>query len=174
MYLRRQRFNCAHDVVVAGTAADVTGEVVTDFTLRRIRVSLEQLADAHDHTRRAEAALQCVVFVESRLNRMQYPTARRETFDCRDRRSIRHHRENRTGFDGQSIDIDGAGAALRRVATDVRSRETEIVSQHMNQKLPRFDGSRVTEAINVLTVWCFSSVSIIHSSDSEPRSGISK
>jgi len=29
-----------------------------------------------------------------------------------------HHSENRTGFDGLSIDIDGAGAALRRVATE--------------------------------------------------------
>ena len=47
-----------------------------------------------------------------------------------------------------SPSISRVQAALRRVATDVRSRETEIVSQHMNQKLPRFDGSRVTEAID--------------------------
>jgi hypothetical protein len=93
--------------------------------------------------------LQCVVLVKSRLNRVQCAAARRDTFDCSDRRSIGHYCENRTGFDGLSINIDGAGAALRRIATDVRSCETKIVSQQMNQKLPRFNGSRVTDAIHV-------------------------
>src|SRR5713101_4823258 len=124
--LRRQRCNCAHDIGIAGAAADVAGEVVTDFALRWMRILLEQLADAHDHPRRAEAALQCVVLMERSLNRMQRAAARRQTFDGRDRRPVCHHGENRTGFDGLSVDIDGAGAALRRVATDMGPCETEI------------------------------------------------
>ena len=101
-----------------------------------MRVLLEQLADAHDHPRRAEAALQRVVLMESRLYRMQCATARRQTFDGRDRRSIRHHGKHRTGFDGLPVDIDGAGAALRRIATDMGSCKAEIVSQQMDQQLP--------------------------------------
>ena len=128
MGLRGKGFNRAHDVAVAGTAADIAGEVVADFALGRVRVLLEQVADSHDHPRRAEAALQGVVLMKGRLNRMQC-AAWRETFDRRDRGSVGHHSENRTGFDGLSIDIDGAGAALRRVATDMGSGEAEIVSQ---------------------------------------------
>jgi hypothetical protein len=86
--------------------------------------------------------------MERRLNRMQC-AAWRETFDRRDPGSVGHHSENRTGFDGLSIDIDGAGAALRRVATDMGSSEAEIVSQQMNQELARFDRSGPTHAVNV-------------------------
>jgi hypothetical protein len=73
----------------------------------------------------------------------------RETFDRRDPGSVGHHSENRTGFDGLSIDIDGAGAALRRVATDMGSCESEIISQQMNQELARFDRNGPTHAIDV-------------------------
>src|SRR6266478_5101672 len=147
--LRCQRCNCAHDVGIAGAAADVAGEVVTDFALGRMRVVFEQQADAHDHPRRAEAALQCVVLMERRLYRMQCATTRRQAFDGRDRRSIRHYGKHRAGFDGLSVDIDGAGAALRRVATDMGSCEAEIVSQQMDQQFSGFDRSALNDAIDV-------------------------
>src|SRR5712671_5511142 len=77
MRLRGKGLNCANDVGVTGTAADVAGELVADFALGRILVLLEQLAHRHDHPRRAEAALQGVMLVKSRLHRMQGATARR-------------------------------------------------------------------------------------------------
>src|SRR5260370_30481120 len=149
MRLRRQRFNGAHDVVVAGAAANVAGEVVPDFPPRRVRVFLEQLAHAHDHPRCAETALQSVMFMESRLDRMQGATTRCEAFDGRDRGSICHDRENRAGFDGLAVDIDGAGAALRRVATDMGSGEAEIVPQQMDQKFSRLDRSGLTDTLDL-------------------------
>jgi hypothetical protein len=87
--------------------------------------------------------------MKSCLNRMQGASAGRETFDCRDRRTVGHHSENRAGFDGLSIDIDGAGAALRRVATDMGSCEAEIIPEQMDQKLARFDRGGLTHAIDV-------------------------
>src|SRR5271170_2961700 len=99
MSLRYQSFNRADDVVVAGATADVAGQVVANFAFGRIRMLLEQLADAHDHSRRAEAALQCVMLLKGRLNRMQ-PIRRREALDRRDRRSVGHDSENGAGFDG--------------------------------------------------------------------------
>jgi len=70
----------------------------------------------------------------------------------RDPGSVGHHSENRTGFDGLSIDIDGAGAALRRVATDMGTREAEIISQQMNQELARFDeAARRTPLTSIVT-----------------------
>src|SRR5690606_5018567 len=66
------RLDRLHDVVVAGAAADVALELVAD------RVLVEALAEpvhhvdrGHDHARRAEAALEAVVLVESLLHRMQ-------------------------------------------------------------------------------------------------------
>jgi len=53
----------------------------------------------------------------------------------------------RTGFDGLSIDIDGAGAALRRVATDMGSREVEVISQQINPRVCAFDRSGLTHAM---------------------------
>jgi hypothetical protein len=141
MCLRCERFNRAHDIVVAGATADVAGQVVAYFALGRMGVQLQELANAHDHPSRAETALQGVVLLEGRLNRMQLTVARREALNRRDRRSIGHHRENRAGFDRLPIDIDGASAALRRVATDMRSGEAEIVSYQVNQQFPRLDGN---------------------------------
>src|SRR5258708_38986792 len=100
MRLRRQRFNGAHDVVVAGAAANVAGEVVTDFTLRRVRGFLEQLAHAHDHPRCAETALQSVMFMEIRLERMQGATTRCEASDGRDRGSTPLDCQNRPRVNG--------------------------------------------------------------------------
>src|SRR5882757_2358710 len=134
MRLRGEGLNRAYDVGVAGTAADIAGEVMANFALGRVGVLGEQLPDRHDHAGRAEAALQGVVLMEGRLNRMQSAAAGREPFDRRDRRTVRHHGENRTGLDRLSIDIDGAGAALRSVAADMGSCEAEIVSKQMNQK----------------------------------------
>src|SRR5258708_21397131 len=147
MRLRGEGLNCAYDVGVAGTAADIAGKVMADFTLGRMRVLLEQLVDSHDHPRSTETALQGVVLMESRLNRMQSAIAGRESFDRRDRRTVRHHGENRAGFDRLSIDINGAGAALRGVAADMGPREAEIVSKQIYQKLARFHRSGVTHAV---------------------------
>src|SRR5258708_30396644 len=126
MRLRGEGLNCAYDVGVAGTAADIAGKVMADFTLGRMRVLLEQLVDSHDHPRSTETALQGVVLMESRLNRMQSAIAARESFDRRDRRTVRHHGETRPGFDRLSIDINCAVAALRGDAADIDPREAQI------------------------------------------------
>src|SRR5678816_4731609 len=106
-----------------------------------MRVACEQLTDRHDHPGRTEPTLQGVVLMEGRLDRMQGAVAGCEAFDGRDRRTVGHDGEHRAGFDRLSIDIDGAGAALRRVAADVGSGQTEIVAEKMNEKLARFDRS---------------------------------
>src|SRR5258708_28488367 len=85
------------------------------------------------------------MFMESRLDRMQGATTRCEAFDGRDRGSIRHDCENRAGFHGLAVDIDGAGAALRRVASDMGSGEAEIVPQQMDQKFSRLDRGCLTD-----------------------------
>jgi hypothetical protein len=126
---RRKGLNRTYDVVVAGAAADVTAQAVANFVLARVRILLEQLADPHNHSWRAEPALQRVVLVECRLNWVQRTAGGSQAFDGRDGRSIGHHRQYGAGFDSLSIDVDGAGAALGRIAADmgpVRSRSSRM------------------------------------------------
>jgi DNA-binding HxlR family transcriptional regulator len=161
MCLRYQCFNRADDVVVSGATTDVAGQVVANFAFGRIRVLLKQLADAHDHSRRAEAALQCVMFLKGRLNRMQ-PIRWREALNRRDRRPVGHNRKNRAGFDGQAIDINSAGAALRGVATDVGPGQTEIVAQEMNQEFAWLNRNAAAVSVDVDCHFVSFSVSFGH------------
>src|SRR6185312_15109417 len=59
------------DVLIAGAAADVAGDADPDFLLARRGILLEQPLRAHDHARRAEAALQAVHHAKTFLQRRQ-------------------------------------------------------------------------------------------------------
>src|SRR3954462_7827731 len=59
----------AHDVVVAGAAAEVALEPVADLFLARVRVAPEEVGGGHDHAGRAVAALERVVVPERLLER---------------------------------------------------------------------------------------------------------
>src|SRR3546814_10902609 len=59
------------DVVVAGAAADVAFQLVANGILVRVRMALHEVDGAHDHDRRAEAALQGMMLAEGFLHRMQ-------------------------------------------------------------------------------------------------------
>jgi len=58
---------------------------------------------------------------------MHGAVGRGEAFDRDDRSSFRLRRENRAGLDRTAVDVHGAGAALARVAADVRAGEAEFV-----------------------------------------------
>src|SRR5215467_5991304 len=59
------------DVVVTGAAAEIALEPVADLVLRRARIALEKLGGGHDHSRRAEPALQTVLLPERVLDRVE-------------------------------------------------------------------------------------------------------
>jgi hypothetical protein len=60
--------------------------------------------------------------------------------------AVRLHREHRAGFHRLVIEVDGTGAAMRRFAAYVRSGETEMLAQKVNEQGPgldqRVDGPR--------------------------------
>src|SRR5262245_64509481 len=66
---RRDRL---HDVVVAGTAADVAFQLMANGVLVEVvALAVHDVDRRHDHARRAIAALQPVVLAERLLHRMQ-------------------------------------------------------------------------------------------------------
>ena len=127
-----------HDVLVARATAQITGHPVPDFFFGRTRIFLQQPIRARDHAGRTKAALQAVFLHEAFLQRMQF-AALRKTFDGQQFRAVGLYREHRAGLHRHAIDIDRAGAAVGRVATNVRSGMQAFFTQCVNQQFARFD-----------------------------------
>src|SRR3984957_1288082 len=84
-----------HDIVVAGAAADIAFEAVADRVFVKVRAqSIDEVDGGHDHARRAEAALQPVIVLESLLHGMEL-AVRGEAFDRRHLRALATRRQHR-------------------------------------------------------------------------------
>ena len=93
----------------------------------------EQPLDGQNHSRRTEAALQAVAVFERRLHWMQRAVLR-ESFNGGDFRALGLYREDVAGFDRAAVQVDRAGAALSRVAADVRACQAELVAQILDKQ----------------------------------------
>src|SRR5437773_1795310 len=60
-----------HDVVISSAAAEITLQGVTDFSLRRIWISLQKLHRGDHHPGRAKSALETMLFPKSFLHRTE-------------------------------------------------------------------------------------------------------
>ena len=123
------------DVHVPGAAADVPLERDPDVVLRRVRIPLEESGRAHQHPRRAVAALQRVVLVERLLERGEL-TVGREALDGRDLRAVGLDREEHAALHRLAVEMHGAGAAVARVAADVSPGQPEIVPDEVDEQAP--------------------------------------
>src|SRR6202020_282964 len=101
----------------------------------------------HDHTRRAEAALQAMIVLERLLHRVQL-AVRGEAFDRSDLRAIAARREHRARLDCAAVDVDDAGPALRGVASDMRAGQAQILPQELHEQRPRIDIRRRRAAVH--------------------------
>ena len=124
--------------MVAGAAAEVARERLADLLLGRVRVALQQVGRGHDHARRAVAALQAVVLPERLLQRVQRAFLA-HSLDRRDLGAVGLDGEQRAGLDRLAVEVDGARAAVGRVAADVRAGEPERLAQEVDQEQAGFD-----------------------------------
>ena len=136
-----------HDRLVPRAAAEVAAERAADRLLVRVRVALEQVDGGHDDPGRAEAALEPVVLHERVLQRVPH-AAPRQPLDGRDLRSFGLQGEHGAALHRPAVEEDGAGAALARVAPDVRSGEPEPVAQRMDEERASFHLERVPLAVD--------------------------
>src|SRR5437660_49567 len=102
----------AHDVLIAGAAADVTFETLANLSFSRIGVVLEQLVRGHNHARGAETALQAMLFPECILDRVQ-ASFRGESFDRAYLAAIRLYSQYCTCFHRIAVEEYGTGTTLR-------------------------------------------------------------
>jgi hypothetical protein len=71
---------------------------------------------------------------EHRLQGMKLAIVGCHPFDGRDRAAVRLPCKHRTGFDGITIDVNHARATLAGVATHMRSGQSKLVTEHIDQK----------------------------------------
>src|SRR5262249_38719700 len=142
------------DVVVARAPAQVAFQLVADLVLGRLGVALEDLARGHDHAGRAEPALQPVLLPEALLDGMEL-TILGEALDGGDVRAVRLHGEERARLHRLAIHEDRAGAALARVAADVRSGQPDRLANVVDEKETGLDFVAVSLAVDRHFDWQF-------------------
>src|ERR1700682_5131565 len=99
---------------------------------------LQQMSRRHDHSRSAVSALETVLFPKSLLHRMKLAVFG-ETLDRCDLGAIGLNCENRGCLHGLTIEMDGACAAHRGLASDVGASELRDLAQIMDQQHARLD-----------------------------------
>ena len=123
-----------HDVLVAGAPAEVALEADADGGLVERAFALpDQAVGGHDHARGAVPALQAVVLVERLLERV-HPVLAGHALDGGDLAAVRLDGEHRAGLHRPPVHQDGARAARRGVAPDVRSGEPEVLPQEVHEQ----------------------------------------
>src|SRR5262245_4279773 len=94
---RRDRLD---DIVVAGAAAEIAFELMTDGGIVEVvALAVDHVHRGHDHARGAVAALQPVMLAERLLHRMQRPVRVGEALDGGDVGAVDLPDEDGAGFD---------------------------------------------------------------------------
>ncbi len=121
---------------------------MTDLVVSRVGVLAEKRDAGHQHSGRAVTALQTVLLVEAVLKWMQFAVLF-ESFDSHDAAPVSLHGECSARLDRAAVHHDRARAAVARVATDVRSGQTQRLTQEMDQQHARFDFSGTFDSVDV-------------------------
>ena len=106
--------------MVASAAAQVAVEVGANRRLVRIGFPIEKIHGRHDHAGRAKAALQGMVLAERRLHRVEL-VAFGEPLDRDDVGPRGLRRQHRARFDRAAVEVNDAGTALTRIASNMGS-----------------------------------------------------
>ncbi len=138
-----------HDLRVAGTATDVTGDRFNDLRAGGRRISGEQGVRGEDHRGRAVAALHAVGLAEGVLHGRELARSRRQPLDRGDGIAVGLHREHQAGAHRRAVDQHGAGTAHPVLAAGMGAVEEEPIPQAIEQAHARLDLDRVWRAIDV-------------------------
>jgi hypothetical protein len=126
----------ADDFIIAGTAAEISGELEADVVFGGLWVFVEESLGGHEEAGSADAALQGGTFKEALLERVQM-TVLGEAFDGFDFRAFGFRRENDAAIHGDAIHDDGAGSAITVVAALFGAGQTQRVAERFEKTLPR-------------------------------------
>src|SRR6267378_2170345 len=135
------------DGLVAGAAAVVSGNMVSDLFSGTLLLLQKQILSGHQHSRRAEAALQRVLLVKGLLQRLQLAGIRK-ALDGVHPAAVRLHGEHQAAAHDIAVDPQGACAAHPVLAADVRAREAQLIAQEVDEVLPRRNATAYPRAVH--------------------------
>jgi len=135
------------DVLVSGAAAKITLERVTNFCFSWVWIGFQVCRSSHDHARRAETALQAMLFPESFLHCTQLPILG-HTLDRRDGGAVRLRSKDRAALDRLAVDMDRARATGAGVTANVGASQSQGFSNEMNEQLSRLDLGVVLDPVD--------------------------
>ena len=120
------------DVVIARAPAEIAFKFMPDcFLIEAVAIAFDNADRAHHHAGGAETALKSMIFAECFLHWMQC-VAVGETFDRRHVGTFGLTRQQSAGFYRQAVYMNGAGAALTCVTTDMSAGHAETFTQILN------------------------------------------
>ena len=137
------------DLAVAGAAAEHAGERVAHLGLARLRVRAQQRLGAHQHARRADAALRRAVGDEGALQRRQRAVGAGEALDRRHRAAVALADGDDARADLLAVEQHGAGAAVAGVAADLGAGQAELVAQRVGEPPAGSPASSRARAVDV-------------------------
>jgi hypothetical protein len=108
------------DILVPRAATEIARNSPANFLLSGVRISFEKSFSGQNHSGRAEPALETMLLPEAFLERMKLSVVS-HTFDRPNLLIICLHGKNRARFYRFPIKKNGTRAAIRRIATDMRS-----------------------------------------------------
>src|SRR5258708_4605069 len=116
------------DVLVTRAPAEIAGQLLAQRRALERHTAIGQRDGTEQEARRAVPALQRVRIAERLLHRVQLPPAR-ESFDGRDRSTLRLGRQHEARLHRLAVEQHGAGAADALLAADMGAVELELVAQ---------------------------------------------
>ena len=137
-----------HDVLIAGTTAEVRRDGVANLRLGWLRMIPKEGGQRHQHSRRAEAALQAMRVAKRGLERIEAAVRRRKSFNCLNGVPVRLHGEHDAGARGFAVKEDGAGAAHTVLAPNVGAGESEVLSQKIAEQQARLDAALIAHSVD--------------------------
>src|SRR5690348_5076403 len=137
---------------------------MANFGLAGIRIFMQESGGGENHSRRAETALQAVLFPKRFLNRMQRATAHGgmagrccgavrlrasgKAFDGGDVRAVGLDGEHGAGLHSFAVEENGARTADAGFAADMRAGEAQRVAEIMNKEEAGLDGAFVVLSVH--------------------------
>src|SRR4051812_5136691 len=123
-----------HDAGVSRTAADVSAQHLAQLLFGRFRIAREKIAERHQDSGRAEAALQRVMVLERLLQLVELAAVAGERFHRFHVAAFGLHRERKTGAHRRAVDLHRAAAADAVLAADVRPGRAEGMAQKIAEQ----------------------------------------
>src|SRR5512132_2392742 len=136
------------DADIGPTAANVAGHGIVDLGIARVRIARQQSRRRHDVPGLTIPALDNLEIEPCLLN---LPASRRiaDGLDGGDRRGAHAIDGRGTGTGGDAVHMDGAGAAERHPAAELRAGHAEHVAQHPQERGVTVDIDGPSEAVDL-------------------------